>query len=121
MYNPYLYQNAYANNQLQMQNSGFVSVANENEARNYPVAYGNSVTFKDENSPFVYTKTSISQMETPIFKKYRLVEEVSNLPVNAPNDNKPMDLSNFVTKDEFGALQKELDALKKALGEGDNV
>ena len=41
--------------------------------------------------------------------------------VNALKEEKAMDLSVFVTKDEFGALQKELDALKKSLGEGDNV
>ena len=41
----------------QIQNGGFVSVRSEIEARNYPVAPGNSVTFKDEYSPYVYTKT----------------------------------------------------------------
>ena len=38
-----------------------------------------------------------------------------------PQNDKPMDLSTFVTKDEFGALQKELQALKSALGEGDKA
>ena len=51
-------------------------VRNEMEARNYPVGFGNSVTFKDESAPFVYTKTmGYSQMQPPVFEKYRLVKE----------------------------------------------
>lgn len=61
---------------LQIQNGGFVSVRNIEEARNYPVAPGNSVTFKDENAPYVYTKTmGFSQLDRPQFEKYRLVKE----------------------------------------------
>jgi choline kinase len=63
-------------NQSQQMQSGFVSVRNEAEARNYPVAYGNSVTMKDENSPYIYTKTmGFSQLDRPIFDKYKLVKE----------------------------------------------
>ena len=62
--------------QQQMQSSGFVSVRSELEARNFPVAYGNSVTFKDENAPYIYTKTmGFSQLDRPIFDKYKLVKE----------------------------------------------
>lgn len=61
---------------LQIQNGGFVPVQNEMEARNYLVAYGNSITFKDENAPYVYVKTmGFSQLDRPIFEKYRLVKE----------------------------------------------
>ena len=60
----------------QIQNGGFVSVANEEIARNYPVAPGNSVTFKCENAPYIYTKTmGFSSLDTPIFEKYKLVKE----------------------------------------------
>ena len=41
----------------QIQNGGFIPVPSEEVARNYPVAPGNSVTFKNENAPYVYTKT----------------------------------------------------------------
>ena len=62
--------------QPQIQNGGFIQVHDENEARNYPIAPGNSVTFKDENAPYVYTKTmGFSQLDRPIFEKYRLVKE----------------------------------------------
>jgi hypothetical protein len=107
------YQNPYLMQQPQNSNNGFVAVSGEQEARNYPVAYGNSVTFKDENAPYLYTKTAISQMEAPIFKKFKIVEE---LPQNAPQNVQGYDLSTFVTKDEFGALREELRALQEALG-----
>ena len=62
--------------QIQQAQSGFVSVRSEAEARSYPVAYGNSVTFKDENAPYIYTKTmGFSQLDRPIFDKYKLVKE----------------------------------------------
>ena len=65
-----------AQQQPQIQNGGFISVRNEEEARCDPVAIGNSVTFKDETAPYVYTKTmGFSQLDRPIFEKYRLVKE----------------------------------------------
>lgn len=124
--NPYQYQNPYPAN-MNMQNNPIqdniiVSVPNEQDARGYLVAPGHSVIFKDENKPMVfYTKTAISQFEPPIFKIFDMVERTQETPVNAPQNDKPMDLSTFVTKDEFGALQKELQALKQALGEGDKA
>ena len=106
----------------QIQNGGFVSVRNEMEARNYPVAPGNSVTFKDENAPFVYTKTmGFSQLDLPKFDRYRLVKEEvvqdTQIPVETPQtENAP----HYVTEAEFAdvrgqieVLQKEIDALKE--------
>lgn len=76
MQNQSNYQQSQQPIQQQIQNGGFVSVHNENEARNYPIAPGNSVTFKDENAPYVYTKTQgFSQLDRPVFEKYRLVKE----------------------------------------------
>lgn len=62
--------------QMPIQNSGFISVPNIDTARNWPVAPGNSVTFKDESAPYIYTKTmGYNQLEAPRFEKYRLVKE----------------------------------------------
>ena len=73
---PYLMQNQNYAPQQQQTQSPFIPVRNELEARNYPVAYGNSVTFKDENAPYVYSKTmGFSQLDKPVFEKYRLVKE----------------------------------------------
>lgn len=63
------------NNQA-IQYSSVVVVRSEEEAKNYPVGPGISVTFKNENGPYIYTKTmGFNQLEMPIFKKYLLVEE----------------------------------------------
>ena len=78
---PQLYPQNYQPNQQipqvqQTQNGGFIPVPSEDVARNYPVAPGNSVTFKNENAPYVYTKTmGFSQLDRPIFEKYKLVRE----------------------------------------------
>lgn len=102
----------------QVQSSGFVSVRSETEARNYPVAYGNSVTFKDETAPYIYTKTmGFSQLDRPVFDKYKLVkEEVSDFVQNGTNNSED-DKINKTTLEklqgEIGAIWRELDALKK--------
>lgn len=96
--------------------SGFVRVRNENEARMYPVAPGNSVTFIDENNPYAYTKTvNMGQLDRPIFEKYRLVKEDDTAPVDAPQkptEAPAMDLSRYATKDDVAAFRGELEAFK---------
>lgn len=136
MYNPYQqyqpnYQQPIQNNiqpsfqqsQQQIQNGGFVSVHNENEARNYPIAPGNSVTFKDENAPYVYTKTQgFSQLDRPVFEKYRLVKEedyqaqqvAQNSPVSSENAQQ-INNSDYAKKDEITALWSEIETLKSKL------
>lgn len=53
-----------------------IPVQNKEEAQKYPVAPGNSVDFKDENAPYIYTKTmGFSQFDTPTFEIIRLVKE----------------------------------------------
>ena len=92
----------------QNQSNGFVSVRSEEEARNYPVAYGNSVTFKDETSPYVYTKTmGFSQLDRPIFDKYKLVKEESSEQIQIP-DRK---------ESKFGEIDAEIGRLWKAINE----
>lgn len=111
--------------QQQIQNGGFVSVHNENEARNYPIAPGNSVTFKDENAPYVYTKTQgFSQLDRPVFEKYRLVKEEEYQPQqvtqNAVVSNENTQQTNIIEyakKDEIAALWGEIEALKSKLSE----
>lgn len=101
---------------MQIQNAGFVSVRSEAEARSYPVAYGNSVTFKDENAPYVYTKTmGFSQLETPRFEKYKLVKEEPNLPQEAPLNTSNDNLHTYAEKSEIEAIWSEIEAIKKSL------
>jgi hypothetical protein len=97
-YNPYFsyqypYQQAVQPNYQQtnqIQSGGLVSVRSVEEAYNYPVAPGNSITFKDETQPYVYTKTKgFSPLEQPVFEKYRLVkvDENNNIAQNTPKSH----------------------------------
>lgn len=116
-------QSNYQQSQQQIQNGGFVSVHNENEARNYPIAPGNSVTFKDENAPYVYTKTQgFSQLDRPVFEKYRLVKEEEYQPQqvaqNAPASAEKTEQANnidYALKSDLRALWDEIEALKKQM------
>lgn len=96
----------------QIQNGGFVIVRSEEEARNYPVAFGNSVTFKDETSPYIYCKTmGFSQLDRPIFEKFRLVKEEEHAKI----ENKTAKSNNPIIdsiKDELLEIWAEIDYLK---------
>lgn len=124
-YAPQGYQQNYPQQTPQIQNGGIVSVPNIDYARNYIVMPGTTVTFVDENAPYVYTKTRKSQFEQPVFEKLRLVRE-EDVPQNAHNPHTqdvsqdPINTTNYATKAEiealsasYQALQAEVDALKK--------
>lgn len=94
--------------------SGLVNVRNETEARNYPVGYGKSVTFKDETAPYVYTKTmGFSQLEQPRFEKYRLVKEDAETANNGGVSNKAENLPTYAEKAELEEVRAEIKALKE--------
>jgi len=95
--------------QPQIQNNGFISVPSEEVARNYPVAPGNSVTFKNENAPYVYTKTmGFSQLDRPSFEKYKLVkEDVEEVPEHSNSIDE--------LREKIGELNVELDELRGEL------
>lgn len=101
--------------QIQQQNntrSDFVVVRSEEEARNYPVAFGNTVTFKHESEPYMYTKTmGVSQLDRPVFERYKLIkEQVSDKPIEPKSED-----SGSIEKmqNEINALWKEIESLKK--------
>lgn len=126
-YNPYQqamqqYQQAMAQNMpqnnVQAQNNGFFHVQNEAQAREYPVAPGNSMTFINDNEPYCYTKSAgLSQLEPPVFKRFRLVEEidtpqsVQNAP-KTPTESNSIDLSGYVSKAEFEPFCALVDEIK---------
>lgn len=108
--NPYLYQTPSNQQPLQIQNGGFISVRSEQDARNYPVAPGNSVTFKDETAPYVYTKTmGFSQLDRPIFEKYKLIKE------EVPDEALVSTDTNISKKieEEIARLWTEINSLKE--------
>ena len=97
---------------------GFVRVRDENEARMYPVAPGQSVTFVNENSPYCYTKTvNMGQLDRPIFEKYRLVKEEENpMPDASQKPDVPgVDLSVYALSSDLDAIRLELESIKSDL------
>jgi hypothetical protein len=103
------------------QQSGFIPVQNENEARMYPLAPGTSATFIDENAPYCYTKTlGASQLDRPTFKRFRLVEEIDSAQ-DAPQgsqsrvSNQSIDLSKYALQADLDAFSERLDALQTQL------
>ena len=109
--------------QPQIQNGGFISVRSEQEARSYPIAPGNSVTFKDENMPYVYVKTmGFSQLDSPNFEKFRLVKE-EEVQAQQPTsgENRQTNNIDYALKTDVVALQTafatEIETLKKRIAE----
>lgn len=117
-YQPYYqqYQPYSANQQpQQIQNGGFVSVRSAQEAFNYPVALGNSVTFKDETAPYIYVKTrGFSQLEEPIFEQFQLVKVDNSQKAAEPVQTASPE---YALKVDITALQNEIDLLKKKVSE----
>ena len=98
----------------QIRSGGIVSVANEDEARRYPVAPGYTVTMRDENGPYLYEKTmGYSQLDQPIFRKARIVFEddvtaaqnVQEQPVPQPEPAEP-----YATLAQLEALRDAVSA-----------
>lgn len=116
-YQPYYqqYQPYSANQQpQQIQNGGFVSVRSAQEAFNYPVALGNSVTFKDETAPYIYVKTrGFSQLEEPIFEQFQLVK-VDNA---QKQEAAQAETAEYALKSDVLTLKEEIDWLKKKVSE----
>ena len=104
----------------QIQNGGFISVHNIQEAINYPVAPGNSVTFKDENSPYIYVKTKgFSPLEESIFKKFRLIEESDTQPQESTTTvtEQAVNYADFAKQADVTALWSEIEMLKKQIAD----
>lgn len=108
-FNPYVQQMQQAPVMPIQNTSSIVNVRSEEEARNYPIAPGVSMTFKNENAPYIYTKTmGLSQFDRPIFEKYRYEKEASVEPQNEP-------LSAQANENTLNELQAEIDDLRARL------
>lgn len=126
-YNQYYQQMQNMQTNPQIQNGGFVIVKDINEAQCYPVAPGNSVTFKNENQPYIYTKTlGFSQLDQPIFETFRLVKEERQIQNSFRIDNEEPELKEVEylsasygeeINAEISELKNELDKLKAELNE----
>lgn len=103
------------------QQLGFVGVQNESEARAFPVALGNSVTFRDESQPNTfYTKTmGNSPLDRPIFEKYTLVKVESPSASPEATETAPkgidIDLSVYALKTDLQPFERQLTELRKEI------
>lgn len=122
MYNPFFqnyYNQGYAAQGPQTQSNAFVPIPSEEDARGYPIQRGSSITFRDENLPYIYIKTlGFGQLDSPIFEKYRITKEdapVIRRAESAPPREEMDKLSNYVTKAEYGQICDEIDTLKETV------
>lgn len=104
--------------QQQIQSGGFMPAPNEAYALNYPIAPGNSMTFKVEGKPIVIEKSmGFSQLESPKIDRYRLVkEDADEKPQEAQNgvlDNSLIENTINDLKHEIEAIWAEIEVLKK--------
>lgn len=101
-------------NGAQIVNGGFVSVPNENMIVTWPVAPGNSVTFKIENAPYIYTKTrGFSPFDQPIIEKYRLVkEDLTSSALQQPQEKYALEKDVMTLIEAYKRLETEVKALK---------
>lgn len=96
--------------------SNFVPAPSEDFARNYPVGYGKSVNFKAENAPYIYVKTmGFSQLDNPVFEKYRLVKEEPKTAQNGSEGSETYKLSLDELKREIEAIKGQIEALQESV------
>ena len=91
--------------QQQMAGQSIIWVQNEQEAYNYLVAPNSAVALWDSNNPAVYLKQADASGK-PTMKIYDLVERTTQRPQAAPQP-----AAEYVTRQEFAALQARIDAL----------
>lgn len=97
----------------QQQSNTIIHVQSEAQAREWAVAPNSSVTFIDDSSPYCYTKSmGMSMLEPPVFKKFRLVEELETEAVQ----EKPSDVP-YMTKEEFEPYRAIIDEMQKIVKE----
>lgn len=130
-YFPVTYQNPYMQNfqqqpQMQQQqpqpqqqpqqlNGGYVTVRSEEEARNYPVAPGASVTFFNETQPFCYKKSAgTSPLDPPTFEIYQITK------VESVKKDEPTNITPKTEKSQIEAILSDLEALEKRVSEIEN-
>lgn len=103
-------------NQMRPQGTVFIPVHSDGEVLASPVAPGNTVYFKHETEPYVYTKSmGMSQFEIPQIKKYQLKEiEMNN---SAATDNKQANESQpkYLLESDIQPILDELRQCKEEL------
>ena len=94
--------------QPQTQGQSIIWVQNQQEAYNYLVAPNSAVALWDSNSPVIYLKQADASGK-PTVKVYDLVERTIQ---HAQTAQQPA--PDYVTRQEFAALQARIDALTQS-------
>ena len=95
--------------QMSVPNNDMIFVLGQNEAESYPVAPNATVTMWDKNQKTFYIKTANAQ-GIPSMQIYDFTERPQNSP-QTPTEHVCKCGDNFVTKEEFKALQGKYDDL----------
>lgn len=101
------------------QGGDFVPIPSEEDARNYPIQRGTSVTFKDENLPYIYIKRlGMGQLDSPTFEVYEIKKRTpqsTQRAESAPLKEETDKLSNYVTKAEYGEICDEIEHIRETV------
>jgi len=113
-YNPM--QPGYAAQTQPTQSNDFIPIPSEEDARNFPMQRGTSVTFKDENLPYIYIKKlGTGQFDSPTFEVYEIKKRApqnAQRAESAPPREEADKLSNYVTKAEYGQICDEIESIR---------
>lgn len=103
---------------VQPQEYGFVRVQSEEQAREWKVAPGNSVTFINDTAPYCYTKSmGLSQFDTPVFRKFRLEEEAVTEARKSPNLEQSEKEYNYLTPDDIEPIKAKIKQIEAFMEE----
>ena len=95
---------AYFNPYFNAPAPGIIPVQSEQDVIRYPVAPGNSLTFRLENTNIFYTKTmGASQFEQPVIERFRMVKDTEE--IKQPE---------YATKAELDELREMLKKMTEA-------
>lgn len=106
----------YATQGQPTQSNDFIPIPSEEDARNFPMQRGTSVTFKDENLPYIYIKKlGTGQFDSPTFEVYEIKKRASQNAQRAESATPREEadkLSNYVTKAEYGQICDEIESIR---------
>lgn len=99
----------------QIQNGGIIPIKDENEARNYPVAPGTSVTFVDEQRKHLFIKTvGLNMFDKFDFRRFLIIEEKEEpQEEKQPDDRYSGDIE--ALKAYYEELKQEIAGLRKQI------
>lgn len=99
-------------------NGGLVVVPSEDDVIRYPVAPGNTVTFKIENQPVIMEKSmGRSQFASPSYERYKLVrEETSAEEIKTPEKGEiGAQAAGYATEIELDEIRQSIDKVHRRI------